>query len=61
MIADIFYPIFTLTITILACFIQKKIGSFTPMPLPGHHPGPPGWLIARPRPQAAIIFGFAKN
>ena len=25
MIADIFYPIFTLTITILACFIQNKI------------------------------------
>ena len=24
MIADIFYPIFTLTITILACFIRKK-------------------------------------
>ena len=24
MIADIFYPIFTLTITVTACFIQKK-------------------------------------
>ena len=24
MIADIFYPIFTLTITILTCFIRKK-------------------------------------
>ena len=25
MIADIFYPIFTLKITVLACFIQKKL------------------------------------
>ena len=28
MIADIFHPIFTLTITILACFIRKKAKLF---------------------------------
>ena len=30
MVADIFYPILTLKITVLACFIQKKIGGLTP-------------------------------
>ena len=48
MIADIFYPIFTLTITVLACFIQKEIGGYP-------HQG-----ISLDRP-AAIVFGFAKN
>ena len=44
MIAGIFYPIFTLTITVLACFIQKKkiVQRFVPMPSPGHRPRPPG-------------------
>ena len=28
MIADIFYPIFTLTITVLACFVQKLVWGF---------------------------------
>ena len=64
MIADI-HPIFTLKIAILAHFIrekkQKLFGSFTPMPSPGHHPGPPGGLTTPPRPPAAIIFDFTKN
>ena len=31
MVADIFYPIFTPNITVLACFIQKiKLGGFAP-------------------------------
>ena len=57
MIADIFYPRFTLTITILACFSQKKatlFGGIAPMPSPRHYPG-------HPRPPVAIVFGFAKN
>ena len=46
MVADIFYPIFTLKITVLACFIQEKqknLGASSP---PGHLPGPPGGLTA---------------
>ena len=38
MIADIFYPIFTLTITVLACFIQKNCLGL--LPSPRHCPGP---------------------
>ena len=51
MIADIFYPILTLTITALACFIQKKKKHLGALPPPGH-------LLD---PLAAIVFGFAKN
>ena len=50
MVADIFYPIFTLKITVLACFIQEKqknLGASSP---PGHLPGPPGGLTAPPPP-----------
>ena len=50
----IFYPIFTLTITVLACFTQKKTklcGGFTPMTSPKHRPGPSGELTAPPDPQ----------
>ena len=62
MIADIFYPIFTLMITVLSCFIWKKLfGGFAPMSSPGDHPGPPGGLKAHPRPPAATVFGFAEN
>ena len=52
MVADIFYPIFTLKITVLACFIQEKqknLGASSP---PGHLPGPPGGVTAPPIPQA---------
>ena len=46
MVADIFYPIFTLKITILACYVQKRIlGSLPP---PEHHLWPPGGLTAPP-------------
>ena len=52
MIADIFYPIFTITITNLVCFIRKKktkfFGGFAPTPSPRHHPGPPGDLQLQP-------------
>ena len=50
MVADIFYPIFTLNITVLASFIQEKqknLGASSP---PGHLPGPPGGLTAPPPP-----------
>ena len=60
MIADIFYPIFTLTITISVCFIptKKKLfgGFFTRLSL-----WIPWGLTAPPAPPAAIAFGFAKN
>ena len=62
MIADIFYPISTVTITVLAYFSRKKIvqglctHAFTrtsPWAL---------WeLTALPIPPAVIVFGFAKN
>ena len=64
MFADIFYPIFTLMITILVCFIQKKINIVW-----GFHthffikasPWPSGGLTSPPRSPAAIVFGFAKS
>ena len=46
MVADIFYLMFTLKITVLAYFIQKKKSGTSPPP--EHHPGPPGWLTAPP-------------
>ena len=64
MITDIFYPIFNLTITILACYTRKKaklFGRFAPTRSPRYHPGPTGGLTAPPRPPASIVFGFAKN
>ena len=44
MIADIFYPIFILTTTILVCFIRKKncLGGFAPTSSPRYCPGSPG-------------------
>ena len=50
MVADIFYPIFILKITVLVCFLQKKLGT---SPQPGHLPERPGGLTAPPIPQAA--------
>ena len=53
MIADIFYPIFTLTIAILACFIRKKskiVQGFAYTCFPRHHAGTPGGLKAPPKP-----------
>ena len=50
MVADIFYPIFTLKIPVLASFIQEKqknLGASSP---PGQLPGPPGGLTAPPPP-----------
>ena len=46
MIANIFHPIITLTITILACFVRKKTKlyrGFAPMLSPRHRPGPPAY------------------
>ena len=67
MITDNFYPIFTLTITILACFIQKKQKqqqqqqNWGASPPPGYFLGPLKGLTATPRSPATIAFGFAKN
>ena len=62
MIADIFHPIFTLTITILACFIRKKAKLFRDLHTHVYHiftkasPWPPGGLPPSP---ASIVSGFA--
>ena len=71
MIADIFCPIFTITITILACFTRKKKGKlfrgFAPTRSPRHHPGlhgggEGGGAYSSPRtPSFSIVFGFSKN
>ena len=50
MVTDIFYPILTLKVTVLACFMQKNFGA---LPLPGNLPGPHGGLTAPPIPPAA--------
>ena len=50
MVADIFCPIFTLKVTVLACLIQKKKIALPP---PGHQPGPPGGLTSPPIPPTA--------
>ena len=57
MIADIFYPKFTITITNLVCFIQKKKvfwGFCT------HHFTKTSPWASR-RPPAATVFDFDKN
>ena len=70
MIADIFYPIFTPTITVLICFVRKKnkkqnclsalyLRLQEGITLDTLWGG--GRLTAPPRPPAAIIFGFSKN
>ena len=46
MVADIFYPILTLKITVLMSFIQKKKSGA--LPPTEHHPGPHGGLTAPP-------------
>ena len=58
MVADIFYPIFILKITVLVCFLQKKLGT---SPQPGHLPERPGGLTAPPIPQAAKKKNKKKN
>ena len=62
MIADIFYPISTLTITVLAYFIRKKkcLGALHSRLHQGTTLDPLG-LTAPPRPPAAIVFGFVRN
>ena len=70
MISDIFYPIFTLMISILACFVRRKskiVQRFAYTRSSRHRTGPPGGLktppdlhlqsfLALPRPNAAIFF-----
>ena len=62
MIADIFYPIFTVMITVLVCFIQKKNiwGLCTHAFTRALH-WTPGGLQLPPKPPAIIVFSFAKN
>ena len=51
MVADIFYPILTLKITVLACFIQKKnLGASPPARA---SPLTPWWVYSSPIPSAA--------
>ena len=64
MIADIFYPIFTITITNLVCFIQEKpklIGDLAPTLSPRHHPGPPGGLQLPQDPQLQPFLSLTKT
>ena len=65
MIAEIFYPIFTLSIIILVFYTKKKKKLFR-----GSHPRlhqgitldlMVGGLTAPPRTAVAIVFGFSKN
>ena len=60
MVADIFYPIFTLTH--FSVFRKKKskiVQGFAYTPFSGHRPGPPGGLNAPPEPQLQSF--LAKN
>ena len=65
MIADTFYPKFTITITNLACFIRKKkaklFGVFVPTPSPRHHPGPPEGLQLPREPQLQPFLALTKT
>ena len=62
MIADIFYPISTLTITVLAYFIRKKMfRGFAPTSSPGHHPGPLRGLQLPPDPQLQLFLALSKT
>ena len=64
MIADIFYPIFNLTITVLACFIRKKAKLFRDLHtrvFQGTALDPLGGLELPPDPQLQSFFGYAKN
>ena len=64
MMVDIFYPIFTLTITVLARFIRKKLNSSGVSHLhlcQGIALDPLEGLTGPTRPPAAIVFAFAKK
>ena len=64
MIADIFYPIFTITVTNLVCFIRKKtklFGGFAPTPSPRHHPGSPAGLQLPRDPQLQPFLALTKT
>ena len=62
MIADIFYPILTLTITVLAYFMRERncSGALTHA-LTRALPRAAMGLTLPPRPPAVIVFGFVKN
>ena len=65
MIADTFYPIFTLMINVLACFIRKKkqncLLALYPCLQQGITLDTLGSFTAPPKPPAGILFGFSKN
>ena len=64
MVADIFYPIFTLTITILACFTRKQVKlfrGFSPTLSPRHRPRPPGGAYSSPQSPSFNRFWLSKN
>ena len=64
MITDTFYPIFTLTITVLACFIQKKQKQKKKLrasPPPRYLFGPLKGLTATPDPQLQLFLALPKT
>ena len=65
MIANIFHPnIFTLTITILACFVKKKeklFSGFASMLSPRHCPGPPAYSPPAPDPQLQSFLALPRT
>ena len=64
MIADISYPIFTITITNLVCFMREKpklIGDLAPTLSPRHQLGPPGGLQLPQDPQLQPFLGLTKT
>ena len=65
MIADIFYTIFTLTITISVCFTRKKVKLFRGFSItrsPRHRPRPPGGAYSSPpEPQLQSVLAFPKT
>ena len=63
MITDTFYPIFTLTITVLACFIQKKQKQkkLRASPPPRYLFGPLKGLTATPDPQLQLFLALPKT
>ena len=64
MITNIFHPIFTLTITILACFVRKKaklFRGFAPTLSPRHRPGPPAYSPPPPDPQLQSFLALPRT
>ena len=59
MTADVFYPIFTLTITILACFIRKKAKLFRDLDTHVHQGIALVWLLKWCKIQSLLLYVFS--